>query len=246
MLRMINPVEQENGEIPPQGGVKSYPCESVLVWKLLAKVSGLSRGERCQRGPAMVRDEGAGQQYSGGWRFGLSVARTPALTVKRESRSLSALPASRIRLPWQASRVMRVATWRKRLHLQTIELPQRSRLGGITAAHKAVPKWLRYALERRTNSLRPAPQGTQQDQSKALCAAGVLTDIAPCGCRLKGPSPSNSRWPARATGIVSRAVQAAFGPGRASSRLNLLQAKQHSSIVRALLAAVVIEQTGET
>jgi len=228
MLCMINPVDKENGESPLKGGFKSYPCGSVPVWKLLAKVPGLCRGERSQRGPAMGRDEGACQHDSGGWRFGLTAARTSALTVKRESRSLSALPASRIRLPWRAHRVMRVATWRKRLHLQTIELPQRSRFGGITAAHKVTPKRPRYALERRTNFLRPASQGTQQDQSRTAPPPCVFTG-AKRGGPLKGPSPSNIRWPARATGIVSPAVQAAFGPKRASSRFNLPQAKQHSS-----------------
>jgi hypothetical protein len=165
MLRMINPVDKENGENSLKGGIKSYPCGSAPVWKLLAKVSGRCRGERSQRGPAMGRDEGACQHDSGGWRFGLTDARASALAVKRKNPGFGVLPASSMRVPWQANRVLHAATWRKRLHLQTIELPRRSRLGGITATHKALPKRSRYAPERGTNILRPALQGTQQDQS---------------------------------------------------------------------------------
>jgi hypothetical protein len=175
MLRMNDQVIGKsgiNGETALKSVVKSYPRGSVPVWKLLAKVPGLCRGERSQRGAAMPRDEGACQHDSGGWRFGLTVARTPALTVKREDRPLAVLPASPIRLLWQANRVLRVATWRKRSSLRTIELPRRSRFGGITAAHKAPPKRSRYASVRRTNFLRPAFQGTQQDQS-SRCLHGL-------------------------------------------------------------------------
>lgn len=219
--------------------LKSYPCGSVPVWKLWAKVRGLRSGECSQRGPAMGRDEGACPHDSGGWRSGLTVARTSAPLVKRESLCLRAFPAGLIRLLRRASRVMRVATWRKRLHLQTIELPQRSRLGGITASDKASPKRARYALEHRTNFLRPVSQGTQLDQSRTVHAVRVLTDAARRVHRLKGPSPSNVRWSAWASGVVSPAIQAAFGPGRASSRPNLLQAKQHSHVIRVVVAVMV-------
>ena len=33
MLRMINPVDKENGENSLKGGFKSYPCGSAPVWK---------------------------------------------------------------------------------------------------------------------------------------------------------------------------------------------------------------------
>jgi hypothetical protein len=227
MLRMINLVEQENGESWLQSRFKSYPCGSAPVWKLLAKVPGLRRGECSQRGAAMRRDEGACQHDSGEWRFGLTVARTSALTVKRERLSFGTLPASLMRLPWQANRVQRAATWRKRLHLQTIELPRRSRFGGITAAYKATPKRPRYALAHGTNFLRPVLQGTQQDQSSRLPEPGRLAFCSSRCPRKVLPQATASRpfgrWEQLAGQLKPHSAQGV--PLRAST---CPQAKQHS------------------
>lgn len=231
MLRMNDLVEQENGAGAAQAGPKSYPCGSAPVWKRLAEVSGFARDGRSQRGAAMSRDEGASQLDSGGWRFSLTVARASSSRAKRGSRVFSALPASPMRLLWRATRVLRVVTWRKRLLLRTIELPRRSHpacQAGITASYKARPKGRRHASVRRTNFLRPALQGTQQDQSSG---EAFPKRVLPFWHRLnaiKGPSSSNSLRPVRTVGAVSQTLQAAIGPGRASSRLNRSSAKKHS------------------
>ena len=164
MQRMINPVMQT---VRPASSeqVKSYLCGSVPVQKLWAEPGSLAPGGCSQCGPAMVRNEGASPQYSGGWRFGLIDARVPALTAKRNCGSLPAVPHVLIRLPRGAFRVLRVAIWRKWSIIRTIEDPHRFRLRGITGRYKAVPKSVPYAVACGTGSLRPAAWGCQLGQS---------------------------------------------------------------------------------
>jgi len=134
----------------------------------------------------MRRSDGAGQRYSGGWRFGLIDARVPALTAKRICRFLPAVLGGLMRLIRRAFRVPRVASGCY------------TRLSG-------------------TSNLRPAVWGTQLDQS------------SPLGLRakeIKGRSAGSSACQP-GFGVVSSLAQAAVGPGRASSRLNPRQAKQH-------------------
>jgi hypothetical protein len=100
-----------NGETREEG-VESYPCGSAPVWKTLAKVLGQCQSGRSQCAAAMRRNDGAGQRYSGGWRFGLNDARVPAPTAKRNCGFLPAVPGGVMRLIRQAFRVLRVATWR--------------------------------------------------------------------------------------------------------------------------------------
>lgn len=168
MLRKINPVIQT---VRPSsnGQVKSYPCGSVPVWKLLAELVSLPHGGCSQCGAAMLRSEGASQQYSGGWRLGLTVARTPALTVKRSPWFLPMAPGVSKRLPRRATRVLRVATWRKWWILRTIEDPRRSGFGWITPSYKAVPKRSADAAVSGTSRLRPALWGSQLGQSRGSC-----------------------------------------------------------------------------
>ncbi len=101
----------------------------------------------------------------GGGVFGLSDARASALIAKRGRFSLKAFPVGFIRLRRRATWVLRVATWRKRSFLLTIEDPRRSRLGGITERYKAVPKCAPQATLSGTSLLRPAVWGSQLDQS---------------------------------------------------------------------------------
>jgi hypothetical protein len=116
--------EVTNGETREEG-VKSYPCESALVWKTLAEVLGLPRNGRSQCAAVMQRSDGAGQRYSGGWRFGLADARVSALVAKRICRVLTAELGGSMRQTRRAFRVLRVVTWRKWSHSSTIELPPR-------------------------------------------------------------------------------------------------------------------------
>ena len=164
MQRMINPVMQTVRPVSSEQ-VKSYLCGSVPVQKLLAEPGSLAPGGCSQCGSAMSRSEGASQQYSGGWRFGLVDARVPALTAKRNCCSFSAVPCVLIRLPRWAFRVLRVATWRKRSIIRTIEDPRRSRFGGTTGCYKALPKCVLYAAVHGTGSLRPVVRGCQLGQS---------------------------------------------------------------------------------
>src|ERR1700751_2133035 len=94
-----------NGETREEG-VKAYPCGSAPVWKTLAEVLGPRQSGRSQCAAAMRRNDGAGQRYSGGWRFGLIDARVPALTAKRNCGFLPAVPGGLMRLPRQAFRVL--------------------------------------------------------------------------------------------------------------------------------------------
>lgn len=206
-----------NGETREEG-VKSYPCGSAPVWKTLAKVLGLCQSGRSQCAAAMRRNDGAGQRYSGGWRFGLIDARVPAPTAKRIRRFLPAVSGGLMRLIRQAFRVLRVATWRKWPFSSTIELPPRRQpLAVVTDRYKAVPKSGFYARLSGTSHLRPAVWGTQLDQSSCL------------GFRAKETKGRSAGSPAchPGFGVVSSLAQAAVGPGRASSRSNPRQAKQH-------------------
>jgi hypothetical protein len=211
-----------NGETR-EDGVKAYPCGSAPVWKTLAKVLGFCQSGRSQCAAAMRRSDGAGQRYSGGWRFGLIDARVPALTAKRNCGFLPAVPGGLMRLIRQAFRVLRVATWRKWPFSSTIELPPRRQpLAVVTDRYKAVPKGGFYARLSGTSFLRPAVWGTQLDQSSRL---------GPRAKAMKGRS-AGSPVGHPGFGIVSSLAQAAVGPGRASSRSNPRQAKQHPSHTR--------------
>ena len=206
-----------NGETREEG-VKSYPCGSAPVWKTLAEVLGLCQSGCSQCAAAMGRSDGASQRHSGGWRFGLIDARVPALTAKRICRFLPAVPGGLMRLIRRAFRVLRVATWRKRPFSSTIELPPRRQpLAVVTDRYKAVPKSGFYARLSGTSHLRPAVWGTQLDQSSFL---------GPRAKGIKGRSAGSSACQP-VYGVVSSLAQAAVGPGRASSRLNPRQAKQH-------------------
>ena len=154
----------------------------------------------------------------GGWRFGLIDARVPAPTAKRIRRFLPAVSGGLMRLIRQAFRVLRVATWRKWPFSSTIELPPRRQpLAVVTDRYKAVPKSGFYARLSGTSHLRPAVWGTQLDQSSCL------------GFRAKETKGRSAGSPAchPGFGVVSSLAQAAVGPGRASSRSNPRQAKQH-------------------
>ena len=206
-----------NGETREEG-VKAYPCGSAPVWKTLAEVLGPRQSGRSQCAAAMRRNDGASQRYSGGWRFGLIDARVPALTAKRICRFLPAGLGGLMRLIHRAFRVLRAATWRKWSFSFTIELPPRRRPPAVvTGCYKAVPKGGCYAGLSGTSNLRPAVWGTQLDQS------------SPLGPRAKGTKGRSAGSPAcpPGFGVVSSLAQAAVGPGRASSRLNPSQAKQH-------------------
>jgi hypothetical protein len=206
-----------NGETREEG-VKTYPCGSAPVWKTLAEVLGLCQSGRSQCAAAMRRNDGASQRYSGGWRFGLIDARVPALTAKRNCRFLPAVPGGPMRLTRQAFRVLRVATWRKRPLPSTIELPPRRQPPAVVTVHyKAVPKSGPHARLSGTSHLRPAVWGTQLDQSSCL---------GPWAKVMKGRSAGSSVGQP-GFGVVSSLTQAAVGPGRASSRSNPRQAKQH-------------------
>jgi hypothetical protein len=206
-----------NGETREER-VKSYPCESALVWKTLAKVLGLRQSERSQCAAVMRRSDGAGQRYSGGWRFGLIDARVSAPTAKRICCFLTADPGGSMRLARRAFRVLRVATWRKRSLSSTIEPPPRRQLPAVVTGHyKAVPKSGPYAGVSGTSHLRPAVWGTQLDQSSR---SGLRAKA------MKGRSAGSSVCHP-GFGVVSSWAQAAVGPERASSRSNPRQAKQH-------------------
>jgi hypothetical protein len=208
-----------NGETREEG-VKSYPCGSAPVWKTLAEVLGLCQSGRSQCAAAMRRNDGASQRYSGGWRFGLIDARVPALTAKRNRRLLPAVPGGLMRLTRQAFRVLRVATWRKWPLSSTIELPPRRQPPAVVTLHyKAVPKSGRHARLGGTSHLRPAVWGTQLDQSSGLGLAAKAMKGRSAGSSVCQPG----------FGVVSSLTQAAVGPGRASSRSNPRQAKQHPS-----------------
>jgi hypothetical protein len=206
-----------NGETREEG-VKSYPCGSASVWKTLAEVLGLCQSGRSQCAAAMRRNDGASQRHSGGWRFGLIDARVPALTAKRNCGLLPAVPGGLMRLTRQAFRVLRVATWRKWPFSSTIELPPRRQPPAVvTDRYKAVPKSGRHARLSGTSHLRPAVWGTQLDQSSCL---------GPRAKKMKGRSAGSPACQP-GFGVVSSLAQAAIGPGRASSRSNPRQAKQH-------------------
>ena len=206
-----------NGETREER-VKSYPRGSAPVWKTLAEVLGLGQSGCSQCATAMQRNEGASQRNSGGWRFGLIDARVPALTAKRSCRFLSAAPGGLMRLFRRAFRVLRVATWRKWPFSSTIELPPRRQPSAVvTDRYKAVPKGGCHARLSGTSHLRPAVWGTQLDQSSPL---------GPRAKEMKGRSAGSSAC-RPGFGVVSSLAQAAVGPGRASSRLNPRQAKQH-------------------
>jgi hypothetical protein len=206
-----------NGETREEG-VKSYPCGSAPVWKTLAEVLGRCQSGRSQCAAAMRRSDGASQRHSGGWRFGLTDARVPALTAKRICGFLPVGPGGLMRLTRQAFRVLRVATWRKWPFSSTVELPPRRQpLAVVTDRYKAVPKCVRHARLSGTSHLRPAVWGTQLDQSSPL---GLRAEV------MKGRSAGSSACHP-GFGVVSSLAQAAVGPGRASSRLNPGQAKQH-------------------
>jgi len=208
-----------NGETREER-VKSYPCGSAPVWKTLAKVLGLGQNERSQCAAVMRRSDGAGQRCSGGWRFGLTDARVPALTAKRICGFLPADPGGCMRLDRQAFRVLRVATWRKRSLSSTIELPPRRQpLAAVTVRYKAVPKSALYARVSGTSHLRPAVWGTQLDQSRRSGLQARATKG-----RSVGSSDCHPGY-----GVVSSLAQAVVGPERASSRSNPRQAKQHPS-----------------
>jgi hypothetical protein len=206
-----------NGETREQG-VKSYPCESALVWKTLAEVLGFYQSGRSQCAAAMRRNEGASQRYSGGWRFGLIDARVPALTAKRICGFLTADLGGYMRLTRQALRVLRVAIWRKWSLFSTIEPPprQQSRTA-VTARYKAVPKCALYAGVSGTSHLWPAVWGTQLDQSSRSSSWAKA---------MKGRSAGSSVCQP-VLGVVSSPAQAAIGPECASSRSNPGPAKQH-------------------
>ena len=236
MLRMIDPVMGKmgiNGEVRDER-IKSYLRGSVPVQKSWVKPAGLSRGGRSQCVSAMGRNEGAGPRYSGGWRFGLIDARVPAPTAKRISGFLAADLGGLRRLLLRAFRVPRVATWRKRSVIRTIEDPRCSRSRGITERYKAVPKSVPDAAARVTCFLRRTAQGSQLDQSSRPLFTGRS---------MKGRSSGSRPWP-RCHEIVSSPAQAAFGPGRASSRLNPLQAKQHPAPAAFLPRLTISPQTG--
>jgi hypothetical protein len=206
-----------NGETKDEG-VKSYPCGSAPVWKTLAEVLGQCQSGCSQCAVAMRRSDGAGQRYSGGWRFGLIDARVPAPTAKRNCGFLPAVPGGLMRLIRQAFRVLRVATWRKWPFSSTIELPPRRQpLAVVTDRYKAVLKSGCHARLSGTSYLRPAVWGTQLDQSSRL---------GPRVQEMKGRS-AGSPAGHPGFGVVSSLAQAAVGPGRASSRSNPRQAKQH-------------------
>jgi hypothetical protein len=206
-----------NGETREEG-VKAYPCGSAPVWKTLAEVLGLCQSGRSQCAAVMRRSDGAGQRYSGGWRFGLVDARVPAPTAKRICRFLPAVLGGLMRLTRRAFWVIRVATWRKWPFSSTIELPPRRQpLAVVTDRYKAVLKGGFYARLSGTSNLRPAVGGTQLDQSSPL---------GPRAKKMKGRSAGSSACQS-GFGIVSSLAQAAVGPGRASSRPNPRQAKQH-------------------
>jgi hypothetical protein len=207
-----------NGETREEG-VKSYPCESVLVWKTLAKVLGLCQSGRSQCAAVMRRSDGAGQRYSGGWRFGLTDARASALMAKRFCRFLTAELGGAMRQTRRAFRVLRAVTWRKWSHSSTIELPPRRQPPvAVTERYKAVLKGGPYARISGTSHLRPAVWGTQLDQSTR---SGFRAKA------MKGRSAGSSVCQP-GLGVVSSWAEAAVGPERASSRSNPRPAKQHS------------------
>ena len=205
--------------VPCEWG-KSYLCGSVPVRKSLAKPAGqVARGGCSQCGPAMGRSEGAFQRYSGGWRIGLTDARVSAAWAKRTCRVMTAGLGGFRRLSHRATRVLRVVTWRKRSFSHTIELPLRPQARpAVTEGYKAVPKSPPYAVVSGSSFLRSALWGTQQSQSSRLSREGAA---------IKGSS-SGSPARLRRFGQVSSPAQAAFGPWRASSRLNPGSAKQQS------------------
>jgi len=210
--------EVTNGETRERG-VKSYPCESALVWKTLTEVLGLCQSGCSQCAAAMPRSGGAGQRYSGGWRFGLIDARVPTPAAKRICRALSADLDGSMRQSRRALRVLRVTTWRKWSCSFTIELPPRRqpRLA-VTERYKAVLKGVPHAGASGTSYLRPAAWGEQLDQSSHLGPkAKVLKD------RSAGSPVGHLGH-----GVVSSWTEAAVSPERASSRSNPRQAKQHS------------------
>jgi hypothetical protein len=221
MLHTNDPVIERkcaNGEIREER-IKSYLRGSVPVQKSLAEPAGQCRGGCSQCVSAMGRSEGASQRYSGEWRFSLIDARVPALTAKRTGGPSAAGPDGCRRLPRRAFRVIRVATWRKRSFVWTIEDPRCSRSYGITGRYKAVPKSVLYAAVHATCVLRRMVWGSQLDQSSRR----RFTALA-----MKGRSSGSSPW-SLGHGIVSPVAQAAFGPRCASSHLNPQQAKQHSA-----------------
>ena len=155
--KTVRPVSKEQ--------VKSYLCGSAPVRKLLAEPEGIVLGGCSQGGPAMDRLEGASQQYFGGWRFGPTAARVSAPLAKRNRGSFPAVPCTDTRLRCRAVRVLRVATWRKRSILRTIEDPLCFRSGGITRPYKAPPKWVGHAVGRERCCLPSAFWGSQLNQS---------------------------------------------------------------------------------
>jgi hypothetical protein len=209
--------EVTNGETGKEG-IKSYPCESVLVWKTLAEVLGLRQNGCSQCAAVMRRSEGAGQRYSGGWRFGLTDARVSALTAKRICGVLTADLGGSIRQTRRAFRVLRVVTWRKWSLSSTIELPPRRQpLVVVTDRYKAVLKGALYARVSETSHLRLAVWGTQLDQSSRSGLRAKAMKARSAGSSVCRPG----------YGVVSSWTQAAIGPERASSRSNPSQAKQH-------------------
>ena len=209
--------EVTNGETREEG-VKSYPCESALVWKTLAEVLGPRQNGRSQCAAVMRRSDGAGQRYSGGWRFGLTDARVSAPTAKRFCCVLTAELGGFMRQTRRAFRVLRVVTWRKWSHSSTIELPPRRRpMAAVKECYKAVLKGAPYARVSGTSHLRPAVWGTQLEQSSRSGLRAKAMKARSAGSSVCRPGV----W------VVSSWTQAAIGPERASSRSNPRQAKQH-------------------
>lgn len=209
-------------------------CAGPPVQKSLAKPAGQHRGERCQCAPAMGRNEGAGQRYSGGWRLGLTEARASAVTAKRTGGFLAAGLDGLKRLPHRADRVDRVVTWRKWSFVSTIEDPRRLRASGATERYKAVSKSVLHATIRVTRFLRRSVWGSQLDQS-SCSLSGVRA--------VKGRSSGSPSW-SRSYGTVSSAVKSLFGPERASLRSNPQPAKQHSAKAASAPRRAVNTQTG--
>jgi hypothetical protein len=234
MQRRMTKSAVRNGETREQG-VKSYPRESALVWKTLAKVLGLSQSGRSQCAAAMWRNDGASQRHSGGWRFGLIDARVPALRAKRICGFLNADPGGFMRLTRWAFRVLRVAIWRKWSLFSTIEHPPRRQpQAAVTAGYKAVLKGQSYAGVSGTSNLWPALWGTQLDQSSRLGSAAKA---------MKGRSVGSSATQP-VLGVVSSPAQAAIGPECASSRSNPGQAKQHLFNTGSRASRTISQSTG--
>lgn len=206
-----------------QSRAQSYLRGSVSVQKSPAKLRGSASGECSQCATATRRSEGACWPYSGGWRFGLTVARASALAAKRIGRSLPAFPGVPIRLERRATRVLRVVTWRKRSFMPTIEDPRCSltRPRGArrtTGCHKAVPKSNLHAPVSATSRLRRAVWGCQLDRSSRPPRAGGERSFPRKSLRALLPGEQSTP-----------AIQAAVGPERPLLVPTRTRVKQHSA-----------------